>query len=140
VNFCPSGGEQHCKNNTINIAILSGQGQRSQYSALLQAGPSRDWIPVGERFSAPVQSGPGTHPVFCTPGIGSFPGVKRPGCGVDHPPTSKAKVKERVEFYHYSPSGPLWPDLGENCHFKAVILRSWMSQNCEQIKYHDEYL
>jgi len=30
---------------------------------------------------------------------GSFIGVKRPGRGVDHPPTSSAEVKERVELY-----------------------------------------
>ena len=35
----------------------------------------------------------------------AFPGVKRPGRGVDHPPLSSAEVKERVELYLYSPSG-----------------------------------
>jgi hypothetical protein len=33
-------------------------------------------IPVEERFSAPVQTGPGAHPASCTVGTGSFPGVK----------------------------------------------------------------
>ena len=28
----------------------------------------------------------------------SFPGLKRPGRGVDHPPPSSAEVKERVEL------------------------------------------
>ena len=43
-----------------------------------------------------------------------FPGVKRPGRGVDYPPPSGAKVKERVELYLYSPHppGPSWPVLG----------------------------
>jgi hypothetical protein len=41
----------------------------------------------------------------------SFSGVKQPRRGVDHPPPSSAKVKERVEHL-YSPSGPLWPVLG----------------------------
>ena len=41
-----------------------------------------------------------------------FQGVKRPGRGVDHPPPSSAEVKERVELYLYSPSGPSWPVLG----------------------------
>ena len=49
-------------------------------------------------------------------GTGSFPGVKRPGRGVDHPPPSSAEVKERVELYLYSPSGPSWPDLGWTLH------------------------
>ena len=33
-------------------------------------------IPVGARFSAPVQTGPGAQPASCTMGTGSFPGVK----------------------------------------------------------------
>ena len=41
-----------------------------------------------------------------------FPRVKRTGRGVDHPPPSSAEVKERVELYLYSPSGPSWPVLG----------------------------
>ena len=40
---------------------------------------------MGARFSAPVQTGPGAHPASYIMGTGSFPGVKRPGCDVDHP-------------------------------------------------------
>ena len=50
-------------------------------------------------FSAPVQTGPGAHPSSYTIGTGSFPGVKRPGRGVDHPPPSSIEVNERVELY-----------------------------------------
>jgi hypothetical protein len=46
-----------------------------------------------------------------TVGSGSFPGVKRRGRGVDHPPSSSAEVKERVELHLNSPSGPSWPVL-----------------------------
>jgi len=67
---------------------------------------------VGARFSAPVQNGPGAHPASFVMGTGSFPGVRRPGRGVDHSPPSSAEVKERVELYLYSPSGPSWPVLG----------------------------
>jgi hypothetical protein len=66
----------------------------------------------GARFSAPVQTGPGAHPASYTMGTGSFPGVKWPGRGVDHPPPSSAEVKERVELYLYSTSGLLWPVIG----------------------------
>ena len=74
----------------------------------LQAGRSR-WE---ARFSATVQTGPGARPTSCITGTGSFPGVKRPGRGADHPHPSSAEVKERVELYLYSPSGPQWPVIG----------------------------
>ena len=92
-----------CKHN---IKILD------RYSDWLRSGRCGDRIPVGARFSAPVQTGPGAYPVSYTMGTGSFPGVKRPGRGVDHPPTSSAEVKERVELYLYSLSGSSWPVLG----------------------------
>ena len=38
----------------------------------------RDQIPVGTRFSAPVQTGPGAHPASCKMCTGSFPWVN---CG-----------------------------------------------------------
>ena len=47
-----------------------------------------------------------------TMGTGSFQGLKRPELDVEHPPPSGAEVKERVELYIYSPSGPSWPVLG----------------------------
>ena len=78
----------------------------------LLAGRYGDRIPVGARFSAPVQTGPGAHPVSYTMGTGSFPVVERPGRGADHPPPSRAKVDGRVELYICSPSGPSWPVLG----------------------------
>ena len=56
----------------------------------------RDRMPVGARFSAPVQTGPGAHPASCTTGTGSFPRVKRLGRGADYPPPSTPDVKERI--------------------------------------------
>ena len=64
------------------------------------------------RLSAPFQTGCEAHPASYTMGTGSFPGVKRPWRGVDHPLPSSAEVKERAELYIYSPSVPLWPVLG----------------------------
>ena len=66
----------------------------------LRAGRSGDRIPVGSRFSEPVQTGPGAHPTFYTKVTGSFPGVKRPGIGVDG-----------VELYLHSSSGSSLPVL-----------------------------
>ena len=45
----------------------------------------------GAKFSARVQTGPGTHPASYT---------------------SSTRVKERLELYLYSPTGPSWPVLG----------------------------
>ena len=73
---------------------------------------SGDRIPVGARFSAPVQTGSVAHPTFYTVGTWSFPGLKRPGRGVDHPPASNAEVEGRVELYICSPSGASWALLG----------------------------
>jgi hypothetical protein len=42
---------------------------------------------------------------FSAVGTGSFPGVKRSGRVIDHPPPSSAEVKERVEIY----ISPSWP-------------------------------
>jgi hypothetical protein len=71
--------------------------QLSQYSDWLWAGLSGDRIPMGVRFSTPVQTGPGAHPASCTIGTESFPGVES-GRGVmltAHPllvPRSKNRV------------------------------------------------
>lgn len=47
---------------------------------------------MGARFPAPA----GAHPASYTRGTASFPGIKQPGCDVNHPLPSSAEVKERV--------------------------------------------
>ena len=69
-------------------------GKLSRYNNWLRAGRSGDRIPVGARFSAPVQTGPEVHPASYTMGTGSFPGVKLPAHGVDHPPHLAQRLKE----------------------------------------------
>jgi hypothetical protein len=61
-------------------------GYLSRHSDWLRAGRYGDRITLGARFSESVQTGPGAYPASNTMGTGSFPGVKRPGRGVDHPP------------------------------------------------------
>jgi hypothetical protein len=85
-----------------------------RHSSVGIAGRSGDRIPAGARLSAPVQNGPGAHPASYSMGTGSFPAVKRPGRGVDHPPLYSAEVKERVELYLYPTAGPAGPILGLN--------------------------
>jgi len=66
---------------------------------------------VGRDFSHPSITALGSTqlPVQWVPGL--FPGLKRPERGVDHPATSNAKVKGRVELYLCSPSGLSWTVL-----------------------------
>jgi hypothetical protein len=69
----------------------------STYSRLDGLGIGSRW---GARFPHP------SRPSFLYSGYWvSFPGVKRPVRGVDHPPPS-TEVKERAELYRYSRSGP----------------------------------
>jgi hypothetical protein len=85
------------RDSTVGIATryrLDGPGIESRWA----------------RFFAPVQNGPEAHPASYTMGIRSYPGVKRPERGVDHPPPSSAEVEGEVELYDYiySPYGPSW--------------------------------
>ena len=91
-----------CRDSSIGIATRYG---------LYGPGSESRW---GARFSAPVQTFPGAHPASYIMGTVSFPGVKWPRRGVDHPLASSAKVKERAELYLCSPSGPSSPVLGGN--------------------------
>jgi hypothetical protein len=90
---------------------MYGPGYLRRCDDSLRAGRSGDRIPVGARFSAPVQTGRGANPASYTMGTVSFQRKKRPGRGVDHPHTSSAKVKERVGLHLYSLSGASGPVL-----------------------------
>ena len=59
--------------------------------------------------------GPTQPPIKWVPGL--FRGVRRQDHGVDDPPPSSAEVKEKVQLYRYSLSGPSWPILWLNLHF-----------------------
>jgi len=48
----------------------------------------------GAKFSAPTQTDTEAQPATCTMGTGSFPGVKRPGRGADHPPHLAPRLKK----------------------------------------------
>jgi hypothetical protein len=60
-----------------------------------------DGIPVGARFSAPVQTGPAAHPASYTVDTGFFQGGKRPARGDDHPPPSRVFMAySRVNYIY----------------------------------------
>ena len=91
---------------------VKGPGYLRRNCDSLRAGRSGDRTPAEASFPTPVQTGPGAHPASSTMGTGSFPWVKQPGRGVNHPSPPSAEVKERVELYLYCPSGPSWTVLG----------------------------
>jgi hypothetical protein len=63
----------------------------------------------GARFSVPFQTGPGAHPAPIQWVTGTLPGGKSAGPWRWPPTPSSDEVKERVELYLYSSSGPSWP-------------------------------
>jgi hypothetical protein len=88
----------------------------------LRDGRSGDRIPVGVTFSAPVQTDSGVHPPPLYNGKSvSFPGVKWPRRGVNHPLQSSAEIKGRVELYLYSSSGFSWPMTCYSANFTCGL-------------------
>jgi hypothetical protein len=78
------------------------QSKPSSFPPMTTAQDEKRSNPGEARFSAPVQTGPGAHPAFCTMCSGVFPRAKRPGRGVDHSTLSSAEVKGRIELYFCS--------------------------------------
>ena len=89
----------------------------SRYSCSLWTGRSGDRIPVGSRFQHRQDGLWGPTRLLCFGYRVSFPVAKRPGRGVNHPLPFNAEVKESLELYLCSPSGPSWPELGRTLPF-----------------------
>jgi hypothetical protein len=95
----------------INMVLISrmlfricGPGSSVSIVTELGAGRFGDRIPVGARFSAPVQTDPGAHPASCTMGNRSFPGVESGrGVTLTPHPLLLSRSKNRVQLYLYSP-------------------------------------
>ena len=82
------------------------------YNDSLRAGRSGDRIPMGSDIFRTCPAQPWGPPWLLYNGYRVIPrGVKRPGLGLNHAPSSSVEVKERVELYLYSPSGSSWQVL-----------------------------
>ena len=72
------------------------RGSNSGGGEIFRTRPDRSWGPPNLLYN----------------GYRVFPGGKATGAWRSPPTPSSAEVKERVELYVYSPSGPSWPVLG----------------------------
>jgi hypothetical protein len=103
----PQGPAQACSGKTL--PFTSQRGFLTYNTYRLRAGRSEDRIPVGGESFRTRQNGPWDPPwLLYSAHWVSFSGVKRPVCGVKHPPPSSAEVKERIDLYLYSLSEPSW--------------------------------
>jgi hypothetical protein len=113
------------KNSTIWLLVQTHNAGRDSSVAI----QTRYWLDGPEiesrwrrDFLHQSKLAPGAHPASHKMDTGSLSrGANRPGCGLDHPPTSRAEVEERVQLYLYSPSEPSWPVLGQTLPFALEI-------------------
>ena len=98
------------RNYVTLCTTYSGLGRDSSVGIATRYGLDGPEIESRWGRDFPHLSRPALEPISSsyTMGSGSFPGVKRPGRCIDHPPLASAEVKERVQLYLYSPSGSSW--------------------------------
>ena len=89
-------GQQSFQIQTILLA--GGPVQLSRYSQSLRAGRLGDRIQVGASFRTCADRPWGPPSLLYIGFRVSFPGIKWPGRGPDHPPSSSAEVKDSVEL------------------------------------------
>ena len=88
------------RDSVVGIATrygLNGPGIRSRWARIFRIRPNWPWRPPS---------------LLCSGYRVLFLGVKRPGRGVYHPPSTSAEVRKSVELYLFSPYGPSLPVLG----------------------------
>ena len=108
---CHSSGS---RDSSVGIAIrygLDGPGIESRW---------------GAKFSAPIEIGSEAHPASYRVGTGSFPGIKRPGRDVYHPPLSNDEVKKKSKAIILPPSGSSWPDLGSTVPLPLSLVINYL--------------
>jgi hypothetical protein len=73
-----------------------------------------------QKFSAPVQTGPGAHQASCTMGIRPISRGKAVGGWLSLPTPSDVEVKENVDLYLYSSSGASQSVIGRTLSFTSL--------------------
>lgn len=111
---------------------MSGLGQCSWYIdcyMLYSPAIESQWR---VRFSAPVQTSPGSHPASYTMVNGSISSVKWLERGIDHPLPPSAEVQGGVELHLYFPSGPwLFSSSGKITVFNIPLISSKQILACK---------
>ena len=80
--------------STLRMALVGDETCGELNVGNISLGRSRDRIPVvGEIFRTRPDR-PWAHPASYTMDTGSFPGIKRPGRGFDHPPNLTPRLRE----------------------------------------------
>ena len=108
---------------TLNIRRRSFVVGRN--SNWLQAGRSGDQIPVGSEIFCTRPDRPRSLTSLLYKGYGVTPGGEAARAWSWLPAPSSAEVKERVELYLYSPSGPSCPVLGRTSPFFFFFPLLW---------------
>ena len=107
----------------------------------LRIGRCGNRIPIGARFSTPVQTGPGAHSACYKMGTVSIPEVKRPGRGVDHPTSYNSEMKVGVELYRYAPRNDV--SVNDGPHIRRwshkIIIQYYNTYRCVTIAYSIQY-
>ena len=98
-NFPGKAERERQSNFEILKAIYLWRHTLLRCTDLLQAGRSGHRIPVEGEIFRTRPDRPSVPPTSYTMGTGSFPGIKRSGFGVDHPPPSSPMTEERVGLY-----------------------------------------
>jgi len=94
INFLKPSDCSRCTDWVRGFTIRGSNPRKNQRFFPISSGPHRNRIPAGARFSALVETGPGAHPASYAMDTGSFPLVKLPGRGINHPPHLAPRLKK----------------------------------------------
>ena len=134
---CPASASDYfpclCHSSTLHIQfrlsitlITGGRDNSVGIAPELWARRSGDRIPVGGEIFRTRQDRSWSTPSLLYNGNRIFPGGKAARAWRWPPIPSRAEVKERIELYLYSTSGPSWPVIGWTV--PLTTLTTWTSR------------